>query len=556
MPLSGVDFRRVVSGPGQAVDKGHRQSSGGYSDMFLFQRWWRAMAAATALACGTAALAAPSLTTIKDVLYKADGTRFSGTVTISWSNFSTADQSTIPVQATTIEVVNGTFSVRLVPTTTASAGANYRVRYTSQGKFQFEEVWAVPPSDTPLTIRDVRVGTGSVVGPPPVLTQVDIGDVNGLSAELSSRPRRGTNYAPSRAAVINGSGQIDAADGNLGDCVRVDGTSGPCGGGVGETSTVAFADAETPAGAVNGTNATFSTANVPAPAASVALFRNGILMKPGADFTLNGSAITFLSGAIPEPGDLLTVSYRYTKAGQLAVTANFVDAETPAGAVNGTNAVFTVAQAPSPAASLQLFRNGVLMKQGADYSVNGATLTFVSAGVPQAGDLLQASYRYNDTGGGQPTAYNGPQVLCNGTGTSTASTVAATLGECVIGAGVLAAGDRVEIRAEFAHQGTAAGFSAAVQWGASTLLSRSLAASETVLSVRSDAVIYSSGAAQWSVQSWGGSAALSTAAGSASTAILDPITIRFNGWLASAGSDQAILRNFTVLRYPAQLAMM
>ncbi len=50
--------------------------------------------------------------------------------------------------------------------------------------------------------------------------------------------------------------------------------------------------------------------------------------------------------------------------------------------------------APSPPAGLQLFRNGLLMKQGADYSVSGANVTFYSASVPQPGDLLTAFYRY------------------------------------------------------------------------------------------------------------------------------------------------------------------
>src|SRR5262245_26122168 len=37
---------------------------------------------------------------------------------------------------------------------------------------------------------------------------------------------------------------------------------------------------------------------------------------------------------------------------------NFVDGESPAGVIDGVNSVFTLANAPNPAASLQLFRNG------------------------------------------------------------------------------------------------------------------------------------------------------------------------------------------------------
>ena len=363
--------------------------------MFSFRSWWRRIAAASVFLCLSVMGAPPSLTTIQDTLYKADGTRFNGTVTISWTNFSTADQNTIPVQAITQRIVNGWFKVELAPTTTASAGANYTVKYSSEGKFQYTETWAVPSSTSPLRIRDVRVGAGNVVTPPPVLTQVEIADVNGLTNELNARPSRGAGYTAARAAVINASGQLDAASGNLTDCVRVDGSSGPCGtpSSQGTTGSLAFADAETPAGAVDGVNALYTVANTPQPAASLALYRNGVLMKPGVDFVLAGSNITFSADSVPQSGDLLTANYRYgttTPTGAM----NFVDAESPSGVVDGSNANYTLAQAPSPAASLQLYRNGILMRQGVDYDVSGSTATFRTGAVPQAGDLLQASYRY------------------------------------------------------------------------------------------------------------------------------------------------------------------
>jgi hypothetical protein len=50
-------------------------------------------------------------------------------------------------------------------------------------------------------------------------------DVAGLVTDLAARPLKGPGFAPSRAAIINSSGAIDAAVGNGGDCVLVDGTS-------------------------------------------------------------------------------------------------------------------------------------------------------------------------------------------------------------------------------------------------------------------------------------------------------------------------------------------
>jgi hypothetical protein len=74
-----------------------------------------------------------------------------------------------------------------------------------------------------------------------------------------------------------------------------------------------FADSETPGGTIDGVNPTFTVARPPNPPASLQLFRNGQLMRfgPGNDFTLAGSTVTFLAGAIPQAGDVLTVSYRF-----------------------------------------------------------------------------------------------------------------------------------------------------------------------------------------------------------------------------------------------------
>jgi hypothetical protein len=71
----------------------------------------------------------------------------------------------------------------------------------------------------------------------------------------------------------------------------------------------------------------------------------------------------------------------------------FVDDETPAGTVNGTNAVFTLVNAPSPSASLVLFRNGIRQRVGVDYTISGSTITFLAVAVPQSGDILVADYR-------------------------------------------------------------------------------------------------------------------------------------------------------------------
>lgn len=75
----------------------------------------------------------------------------------------------------------------------------------------------------------------------------------------------------------------------------------------------------------------------------------------------------------------------------------FVTDETPGGTLNGTNGTFTLAHAPSPATSLQLYYNGVLEAAGIEYTLSGTTITYVrTTNLPDAGagDRLRAFYRY------------------------------------------------------------------------------------------------------------------------------------------------------------------
>ena len=356
--------------------------------MFSFRRW---SGCATLLALGFRLAAAPPLTTIQDVLYTADGNRFNGLATISWKSFEASDTSNIGAQTTKVEITNGILYVQLVPTTTSPTAATYAVQYQT-GRTQFTEVWVVPPSATALRVRDVRLGPGAVttpgVGNGTSIT-VQISDVTGLQSALNLRPTMGTSFTVSRAAVINSVGSIDGAMGNLSDCLHVDGTSGSCGTGSTTSGSVSFVDSETPGGTVDGSNTTFTLANAPNPSSSVALFRNGLLMKPGMDYTVSGSSVLFQTGVAPQPGDTLLASYRLSVS---LPGVGFVDGETPAGTSNGVNTTFTLAQTPNPSASLALYRNGIRLKSGLDFSMTGNTVTFL-AGIPQTGDVLLCSYR-------------------------------------------------------------------------------------------------------------------------------------------------------------------
>lgn len=66
----------------------------------------------------------------------------------------------------------------------------------------------------------------------------------------------------------------------------------------------------TPGGTVNGTNDTFTLATTPVSNTEM-VFVNGVLQNQGAgnDYTISGTTITFLSGAIPQTGDIIRVTY-------------------------------------------------------------------------------------------------------------------------------------------------------------------------------------------------------------------------------------------------------
>ncbi len=421
---------------------------------------------AAVILAATSVAALPGLTTIQDVLYKADGTKFNGLLIISWNSFEANDTSNIVSQAVTVKVVDGNFRVQLVPTTDSNPPTYYTVKYNSDGKIQFQETWVVGAVSTLLRIRDVRASTSTPSSLQlPSQSPIQETDVVGLTGDLGLRPVKGPGFGPGRAASINSAGGIEAVFGNPSDCVLVDGTSGPC--GVGSSAT--FVDGEVLGGVIDGANASFTLANQPNPAGSLVLFRNGIVQKPTVDYTLTGATVLFLAGAIPQPGDTLLAWYR----------------------------------------------------------------------LPGAAPII----------GGQTAP--GPVILCSAAGTSTSSASFTSLGSCTIPANVLQTGDRVEVHFDLGHSGTATGFEFKALWGGTVLVDRAAAAVETMIAGKGESAVYSGGA-QLRSESWGTSLAYAATVGNATDSIVPALTIDFQAQMVQATTESVTLRNFTVVRYPAQ----
>lgn len=73
------------------------------------------------------------------------------------------------------------------------------------------------------------------------------------------------------------------------------------------SGTLTFVDNEIPMGLINGTNVTFTLANLPA-SNSVHLYLNGLRQSVGIDYTILGSTITF--NAAPTAPGKLVADYR------------------------------------------------------------------------------------------------------------------------------------------------------------------------------------------------------------------------------------------------------
>ena len=98
-----------------------------------------------------------------------------------------------------------------------------------------------------------------------------------------------------------------------------------------------------------------------------------------------GTGVTITNGAG-------TISIAVNSATFLLV-ANYVVREAPTGTINGVNTTFTLAATPV-ANTEEVYVNGILQNSGVgnDYTISGATITFLSGAIPQTGDIVRVTY--------------------------------------------------------------------------------------------------------------------------------------------------------------------
>ena len=259
-------------------------------------------------------------------------------------------------------------------------------------------------------------------------------------------------------------------------------------------------------------------------------------------------ALEAISGS---PTDCVRVDGTAVPCGSGDSAVYLVEGEVPTGVVNGLNQVFTLSAIPGPPESLQIYRNGILQKQGLDYTLSGSIVSFAISAIPQTDDVLLAFYRTFQTSN-PPVNGSGtlPQVVCGLPGSSTSSLTLVDLGSCNLGSSLLQAGDRLEILFDFALTGgTPDGFQVELLWNGSPILSRSFVAGDLTAS-GSARVAMGTTTRQYSTTSFGLASAQQLGSGTLPVpGATFPVTIR--GRLTSNPAAQLTLTSYIVTRYPA-----
>jgi len=289
-------------------------------------------------------------TTITGMITDPAGDPLSGACSVqAVGPFTAASGWRVIGAPTVVRFSGGAFTFALAPTDSATpAGQYYKVTCSvpqqavngrSVGPYSWgPRYWLIPTNANSLDI-----GTVEMTSPPPSPSWViNWSQLAQNGAQVGQAPVwSGTSWQPGTALASAAWGLIlgrlsDQADlrtaitpgGDLAGAVNAATVIGIQGNAVAPGAPadgqymrwkaansrwelVTFVDQETVAGTIDGINHIFTLVNAPFPPAGLVLFRNGIVQKQGFDYDLSGTAITFRTGAVPQPDDVLLAWYRY-----------------------------------------------------------------------------------------------------------------------------------------------------------------------------------------------------------------------------------------------------
>ncbi len=198
--------------------------------------------------------------------------------------YGTARQVPIPTSACGIPATAGAYSLNI--TAVPSGPLSFLVAWPAGQPYPQVSTLNSPAGDVVANAAIVQAGTAGAI-------QLIAGNATDVVIDINGY------YIPAVAGPPGPAGATGAP-----------GPAGPAGpAGSGSIGVLPTNTKETPAGAVNGTNPTFTLSVTPLSAFAVDVHLNGILETPSVDYTISGATITFLPVAIPQTGDILQAEY-------------------------------------------------------------------------------------------------------------------------------------------------------------------------------------------------------------------------------------------------------
>ena len=101
-------------------------------------------------------MAQVQLTTVTDTLVYPGPPNPNGQIVLTWSNFLNVAHQTVPAGRTVVPVVNGAFSIALVPTDTSIPVGNCYAALYTLNSISYTRAWFVPTSSTPVNLNTVE----------------------------------------------------------------------------------------------------------------------------------------------------------------------------------------------------------------------------------------------------------------------------------------------------------------------------------------------------------------------------------------------------------------